>query len=177
MSSINVLKNSSPVPQELVLKGNFGRNFKIMTMQGVAFSGSGVYESTNQRSGALSINKAEFSTGIKTGYGAIKLLQRILKRSNELTEYGESLQLFFYNLAFGESYLVTIPPSGVTFSQTQDQNMIWQYSINLTILAPLSEVLFQNQMNSKSMNLVGRNAVQSSLNVVAKNVTRMIMGK
>lgn len=169
MSGITVLKNSSAIPKEITLKGNFGKNFKILTMQGVAFSGS-----EPKDAGFMTMTSPQFSAGIKTGYGATKMLQKILQESNKLTSNGESRQLFFYNMALGENYLVTVSPSGYVFSQSQDTNMIWQYSVSMTILASLSDVINIKNPKSKSSNIVGRNIIQSSLNVVAKEVSSFV---
>lgn len=171
MAGVTVLKNSSIIPKEIMLKGNFGRNFKILTTNGVAFTNS-----FSKKQG-LTLNTPIFSVGIKTGYGATKLLQNILNESNNLSSNGENRQLYFYNMALGESYLVVVNPNGVIYNQSQDMNMIWQYSINLSVLAPLSEVadaLDKDSKLSRSTKMLGRNVVQKSVNIVAKEVSQFL---
>ena len=170
MSGITVLKNSSIIPKEITLKGNFGKNFKILTMQGVAFTADSLLKVGIREGGSPS-----FSTGVKTGYGATKILQKILQESNKLSSSGESRQLFFYNMALGENYLVTVSPSGAVYSQSQDTNMIWQYSVSMTILAPLADVINVKNPQSRSTNLLSRNAIQMSINSVAKGVSSIIV--
>ena len=169
MSGITVLKNSSIIPQELNLKGNFGRNFKILTMQGVAFSNN------FERSEGLKISTPIFSVGVKTGYGAIKILQKILNESNNISVTGKSRQLYFYNMALGENYLVTTTPNGNTYNQSQEMNMIWQYNINLSILAPLSEVAGTDDKLSKNTKTLSKGVIQKSVNIVAKEVSQFLV--
>lgn len=172
MSGITVLKNSSIIPKEISIKGNFGRNFKILTMQGVAFSNT-----LFQKGAGLTIGTPMFSTGIKTGYGAIKILQNMLNESNKISSTGKPRQLYFYNMALGESYLVTTTPNGSTYSQTQDMNMIWQYSVNLSVLAPLSEISDAQKEKgelSRNTKILGRSVVQKSINIVGKEVTQFL---
>lgn len=170
MSGVTVLKNSSFIPQEISLKGNFGRNFKILSSSGVAFGfgeDSGWFNKSIN-SGTVFPN---FSVSIKTGYGAIKLLQSIIHRSNTINKVGELYQLYFYNMALGESYLVTSPPSGNIFSQSEDQNMIWSYSVNLSIISPLENISKGVKNKSRSKDILKKNIISDSLNIVAKEVS------
>ena len=150
MSGITVLKNSSVIPKEVILKGNFGRNFKILSSTANSFAfgiEAGRLDIGTQKFG-ISVKYPEFSVAVKTGYGSTKILQNILNKSNDLSSNGEIRQLYFYNLALGESYLVTTQPNGNSYSQSQDMNMIWQYSVNLSVLARLED--FKGITNKKS---------------------------
>jgi len=97
-------------------------------------------------------------------------LQSILQDSNIPDPTGRSKRLYFYNMALGESYLVTIPPSGVSYTQTQDQNMIWNYNINMTILALLSEVSFIDNVESNNRNILSKGVMTKGVNIVANEV-------
>lgn len=171
MSGITVLKNKSFIPKDIVLKGNFGKKFKIMSMQGAAFTSN--FSSVS--SSNLGIKTPSFSVGIKTGYGVVKLLQSILSKSNKLNENGKPYQLYFYNMAFGESYLVTLPPSGYSFSQSEDKNMIWDYVINLKVLSPLSEIATIKNSAARGAKILSKNVIQNTLNIVAKE-TKLLLG-
>ena len=176
MSGTTVLRNKSFLTQEITLKGNFGRRFKILSMQGVAFSSGleiGKLDIGNGGQG-IGFQTPSFSGGIKTGYGATKILQNILQRSNKVNSNGKPYQLYFYNMAFGESYLVTMPPSGMTFSQSEDKNMIWEYSLNFKILAPLSEVAAIKNTKTKSAEILGKSLIQNKINAVAKNTKSLL---
>lgn len=167
LSGITVLKNNSFIPQELTIKGNFGRKFKILTnLDGFAFSGGG--------KGSSTFGVPTLSNSIKTGYGATKLLQKILNDSNQTDHLGKPKRLYFYNLGFGESYLVTIPPSGISFSQTEDMNMIWGYNVNMLVLAHLGSIFYKNDAKSSNKNILSKGVIQKSINTVANEVKLLI---
>ncbi len=65
--------------------------------------------------------------------------------------------LYFYNMALGESYLVTIPPSGFSCSQNKEKNMIWEYSFTLTTLAPLTSLKNKSKKSALSKTLIDGN--------------------
>lgn len=164
LSGITVLTNSSFVPQEINIKGNFGKRFKILSsLDGVAFSKQEGFKRIDE------LIKPTFSTSIKTGYGAVKVLKSILDASRVVDKQGKPKKLFFYNLGFGESYLITIPPSGITFSQSEEQNMIWFYQINMTIVSPLSSVV-ETDVESSSTLLLTKGVIQSGINLVANSI-------
>ena len=48
-------------------------------------------------------------------------------------------------MALGESYLVSVSPAGLLLSMSQDKNMIWEYTLNLTTIAPLSLNFFDKK--------------------------------
>lgn len=160
-SGITVLRNKAFNPKTVEIKGNFGKQFKILSKQGVAFGGD--ISATN------SIQHPQFSTDIKTGYGACKLLQKILDDSNKVSPSGEPFQLYFYNMSFGESYLVEINPQGVMFSVTEDQNMIWSYSVSMTVIAFLEDVLKSSDLKS-SKKLLNSSNIQNITNTVANDI-------
>ena len=181
-SGITVLTSNSYVPQEIQIKGSFGRSFKILIspkepgVNGVAFSTNrGVYDLTqaNTRGRTVTFRPPFFNIGVKTGYGATRILQAIVNKSNGVDLNGQPFRLYFYNLALGESYLVTVPPSGLTLQQTLDKNMIWQYTLNLTTLAPLNALA--NQSGASSLGRVlATGIVQQGINTVANSLTGII---
>ena len=172
MSGTTVLKNSSFIPQEISIKGNFGRKFKILN----GLDGYGYGNAVDDKLGAfksVEFDTPTFSTSIKSGYGCIKLLQKIFQSSQKVDKYGKSKRLIFYNMGFGESYLVTIPPSGYSFSQTEDQNMIWSYQANMTVVAPL---FFMNEQAFKnaSKNLISSGSFVERLLANIKKIENII---
>jgi len=168
LAGVTVLKNSSFIPQELSLKGNFGKRFKIISgLDGVAFNKS--------KKNNVKFDVPTLSNSIKTGFGAIKILQKILADSNKFDSVGKPKKLYFYNLGLGESYLVTVSPFGISFSQTEDTNMIWQYNISLTILSPLSVVTgIGSDVMSANRAILSRGAIQKTINAVANDVRLLI---
>lgn len=138
------MDTSSFVPIDFQIAGNFGRNLKLVIgKEDVSFSALGL----STKSGVMmrtdinsqSKNRSVFDPRIKSGYGATKLFQSILDKSSALDDNNMPMRLYFYNMAFGESYLIKLKTK--RFSQVRDSgNMIWSYSIQFTALAPLSLV-------------------------------------
>jgi len=176
MSGISVLRNSAVIPQEIVIRGNFGRNFKILSMSGVAFGIDTDVRDFSVRSADIEYQK--FSGSVKTGYGATKILQNIISGANKVSvKTSKPQQLYFYNMALGESYLVTPPPAGLVLSQSQEMNMIWQYTLNMTVLAPLYEVYTTKNEKLSSRMLLSNNAIQKLSNAVARDTLSFITSK
>lgn len=179
-SGTTVLSSSSNVPSEIQLKGDFGRSFKFLLSEGataatgVAFSvTSGKKDLFGINSKNPSLSSRSFNAGIKTGFGATKILQAILEKSNGVDGKGKPFRLFFYNMALGESYLVVVPPQGFTLMQSQEKNMIWQYSMNLTVIAPLEQV--RNRVSASSnLKTQARGVIQKGVYDTAKAIRTLL---
>lgn len=168
LSGTTVLRNSSFIPQDISIKGNFGRKFKLLSdLQGFGWG------ATLSKISGVTFDTPVFSTSLKTGYGCIKVLQKILEDSQKLDKNGKPKRLYFYNMGFGESYLVTIPPTGFSFSQTEDQNMIWSYQVSMTILAPLYQ-LSEDTTHSSSKLIVSTGIIQKGLNTVVNDIKLLL---
>jgi len=181
-SGVTVLSSSTFMPEEINLKGNFGRNFKFLlsenepSVNGVAYSTkAGVYDLTQigTSNNTLSFKTPLFDIGVKTGYGAIRILKAIISKSNGVDGDGKPFRLYFYNLALGESYLVAVPPSGITVSQNKEKNMIWEYNLTLKTIAPLN-ALKSNVGQSSLQNVLSANAVQTGVNTLSSEVSNLL---
>lgn len=180
-----VLTSTVYVPEEINIKGNFGRNFKILlnigregtSLSGAAFSLSGGKYALNQIIGkeTSSMKVPAFDLGVKTGFGCIRMLKGIISKSNGVDKLGLPFKLYFYNLAFGESYLVTIPPAGITFSQNMAKNMIWEYNLNMTAIAPLESVIGESKARRSSAKILcTSSAIQKSMSAASKTVSDIL---
>ena len=181
-AGVTVLTSTSFTPEEIVIKGNFGRAFKInlgksADVTGVAFSttaGKYSLHDLNERGKVtLSMNTPAFSAGIKTGYGATKVLQAIISKSSGVDSDGLPFRLYLYNMALGESYLVAVPPSGLQLNMSSDKNMVWEYTLNLTTIAPLS-MSFLSKGKTSLMGVLGISAVQGALNKLGSNISNTL---
>lgn len=124
-SSVVSLYNPSFNPFQIQLSGDFGRNFKILVGQQIA---SGV---------AIRLKSepyGDFDIQVKTGYGAMKILERIIESSLINDENGRPLKLFFNNQAFNSNHIVEV--NSYAFQQSEQKNMIWSYNLTLTAIAP-----------------------------------------
>ena len=156
MGGYTVMSTETFSSSNIQLQGNFGRKFKFLVNQQVLqFS---AYTEPKP------LIQNEFNSFLKTGYGCCKVLEAIIKKSNTLDDSGGAYQLFLYNLAFGNSYVVKA--ENFDFRQNLESNMIWNYTLSLKTLLPLSEVS-NKPKGSLTTTLVGAQVIQN----VAGSVT------
>lgn len=151
-SAITTLINTTFVPTQIILNGNFGRSFKFIVGKSDLF--------TNP----LHFNIKGFSTQIKTGYGCIKILEDIINKSKMLDENNNPYYLYFYNPALGNNYMV----EPISFIQKQDlsSNMIWNYNLILKSIAPISEIRKSSEYKGSLKKLLSVSNIQKGLNSV-----------
>jgi hypothetical protein len=174
-SGVTVLSSATFTPEEITIKGNFGKSFKIIVgkephPKGVAFS---IPSGKMNLLGKKAIKTPDFSIGVKNGYGATKILQSIINKSTAVGNDGRPFRLYFYNMALGESYLVAASPTGLQLSMSEDKNMIWEYTLNLTTIAPLSLSFFDNSKTSLTR-LLSTSLIQGGLNKLGSNIAKTI---
>lgn len=75
-------------------------------------------------------------------------------KSNGVDKDGLPFRLYFYNMALGESYLVVVPPTGLVLNQSLQRNMIWEYSLTMTAIAPLEAVAGEQKAKQHSLKFV-----------------------
>lgn len=180
LNGVTVLQNSSLPLGEIVLQGNFGRGFKNLvgvgndvSISALAYSmKAGKYDlySLQEGSGRKIPKVKIFNTAVKTGYGVVKMLQAMLNKSVGHDSAGRPFRLFFYNMAFGESYQVVVPSNGVRFYQDLSNNMIWNYDLRLTVVAPLDAVV----KDSKKWKQLAASAIKGSVDIVSTEVKNVV---
>jgi len=154
LGGVTIVNRTSFIPKELSISGDFGRMFKftMFEMDGyyraLRYSmKSGYYSAADITDPNSIITKSqELPAGIKSGYGCIKVLQSIIDKAKAFDENGRTFRLYFYNQALGESYLVVPTKNPLHFDQSVgSSNMIWQYKMNLTIIADLKNVFVSDK--------------------------------
>lgn len=154
---INTISTQTFVPTDIFLQGNFGRQFKFLNgKQTISFSSF----SFNRISAPFSFQ--EFDPSIKTGYGCIKIMERIIKKTQKLDSNNKPYKLYFYNLALGNNYLVK--PVSLSFNQNENENMIWEYNLQLKSLARIEDISNED-LNSLTSTLSSNNIIQKAGNV------------
>lgn len=157
---LSVLSSTAFVPKNITIRGNFGRQFKIMLQTGVTISGSAFSISAGKRalyqlmgkSNGLKTISIDPSGTVKNGFGCIKIMQSIIDKSNGVSDQtGKPFRLYFYNLALGESYMCIAPPNCLNFSQSMNSNMIWNYQLSLMGVAPLEAVQGAQNKTKKAL--------------------------
>jgi len=176
-----ILTSTAFTPQDIVIRGNFGRSFKILLGNKEIFGGvalavstrAGVFELSQQPNQNLLLPSNQFNQFIKTGYGVIKLLQSIIHKSDGSDQRGP-YRLYFYNFALGESYLVVAPSKALVLEQNDtNMNMIWHYTLNLTIVAPL-ELVKNTVVASSCRELLGIGVIQNTVNKAARDISNFV---
>lgn len=177
---VTVLTSPTFVPQELSIRGDFGRTFKILlstktgtSLTGAAYSlSAGKYSLTDiTGKNTNSLKTPSFDVGVKTGFGCTKILQGIISKSNGVDKSGLPLRLYFYNMALGEGYLVVVPPSGLSLSQNMSRNMIWEYNLTMTVVAPLESVASSSGKSKSALTKIcAAAAIQKSVNTLATTI-------
>jgi hypothetical protein len=136
-SGISVVKNPTFVPIDISLKGTFGRKMRFLLgrnkIEASAFNFGKKFSKYRDN-----YKKTVLNATAKTGYGVCKILEGIHNDSVGLDEYGNSRKVYFYNLAFNSSFQVEM--MSLTFEQSYESNMIWNYTLQLKAIAPLAEV-------------------------------------
>ena len=163
---ITVLSTTTFTPSDISIQGNFGRNFKfLLGKEFISFSALNFTTKPN-----ITFSQ-EFDAKVKSGYGCIKLLEGIIKKSNTLDGNNKPYALFFYNLALGNSYL--IKAINFSFYQNQETNLIWNYNFTIKSLLPIEDVIDKTQ-KSLTQTLSANAAIQDLVNNVSSHIDRII---
>lgn len=129
--------NTSFVPFPIAISGTFGRKMRVL-LGNREINSSAISFKTGAKD-AVGSAAAIFNNYVKTGYGVIKILQKIYDRSFELDQYGSSHRLFFYNLALNSNHLVEM--KSLNKSMSRANNMMWNYSIQMQTIAPADKIV------------------------------------
>ena len=148
--AVIVNKTGKFVPQDIVIKGTFGRQFRFITR-----------DQSFDISAIQWLPGKEFNHNYKSGYGCFKIVQKICEEAEKLDK-GYARKLYFHNLALGESYLVEV--MNFTGSQTLATNMIWNYDLRMKILT--------NVLDQDKRGTFKNNAINSTVAAGVKAVGR-----
>lgn len=173
LAGVTVLSTPTFVPIDISISGNFGRKFRILLgADYVDFISSFKTEDgkVTQDSVAKGIGQT-FDERIKTGFGCCKILEDIVNESNKVDENGIR-SLIFYNPAFGNSYLVK--PMNLKFSQSQETNMIWSYSLQLKAIASLESLQTSAEIEDEAKRLNTTGYVQKQVDRVVSGLTSIL---
>lgn len=129
-SSVVSLTNNTFAPTSISISGTFGRKLRILLGPKQTTNSSAFYFENNI---SIRSQNVELNTEIKTGYGVTKKMEKMIKKSQK-----EGYLLFFYNFALGNNYLVEV--TDMTFQQSMENNMLWNYSVNMKSLANAESV-------------------------------------
>lgn len=158
------LFNDSFAPVSISVQGTFGRKFRI-----VANMTDPNEKGKNFFNGNLG-KVAGINTAVKSGYGLTRVLQYILKKTNELDAQGRPYILLFNNYSFNTSYVVDV--MSYSFTQSVENNMLWFYEFQLKAVAPGSAVKSRKPNNAQLLKTVASNTIAQGLTNVLNDVKR-----
>lgn len=150
--------NDSFVGKNISITGTFGRKFRLLLTKGV---GANI--------GSDSDFFQTFDLNVKTGYGALKLMEKMIESSQQLDEYLQPKMLLFYNSALNQNHVVEV----LQFQEQQslESNMIWNYTLEMKMLAPVDEIIYLNGNKKHLYDLLAVSALNKSINKVFDNIS------
>ena len=152
--------NDSFAPVNINIAGTLGRKIRLLLNYKDPKFGTSGPVSQGRQFFTLNFGKiAGMEVGVKTGYGMTKVLEHILSYATKTDGEGKPYYLKFCNYALNTSYIVDVV--NYDLNQNMGSNMIWNYSIALRAVAPLSA--FENMQN-KMKNLLPEVAANSIAN-------------
>lgn len=158
---IVVLENDSFIPKQISLNGNFGRRIRLVDTEMRLPESSDNINSKLVKNGFIKPNI--FNNSIKSGYGAIKVLERILNNSS--TSYNNKPTiLVFHCYAMNISYIVQL--INQNYSQSKQSNMIWEYNIQFTAVAPIDGILTQDDYKKTLSKFLKKDVLRKGANSV-----------
>lgn len=176
MAGVSALDNETFQPRKIEIVGTFGRKFKILLNNELGEiniqnaednTAKGQFDAISKN--AINVKEAVFDPKLKTGYGTIKVLESIVEKSRALDKYGKSYRLFLYNPALGHSWLVKVNSIGFSMDKTSS-NMLWDYNLQLTALAPLNKVKTESQSKATLKESTGMAALQNTVNILTSKI-------
>ena len=173
LGGVSIHSTEKFIPTDITMQGTFGRKLKFLIGDDIInFAGLSFGFKKNRFKFDFNTNAAarELTRQVKTGYGCIKVLESVCNRSETLDENGKPYELYLYNLALGNSYLVKV--LDLTFSQSEQMNMIWSYNLVLKSIAPIDQVKRRSALNL--IRATGAGFVQSTANAHLPKLLKML---
>jgi len=127
--------NDSFVGRTFNINGTFGRKFKVILVK----------------------NDLKF----KTGYGALKMLEKIIEESFVVSGSNPKV-LIFNNLSFNQSYVVEVLNFQV--SQSMENNMMWNYTLEIKAIANVDNIKMAGHPAKRLVKLLGVDVAQKTAN-------------
>lgn len=168
---VSVLSSNQFNPVDINLSGSFGRKFRVL----LGGDYTDFISSFKDESGSITKSsfkkrtKEFFDERVKTGYGSCKVLESIIEASKELDVFGKPKVLIFHNLALGNSYIVKT--TNLRFTQSQESNMIWNYSLSLKGVAKLSSFSSSREREEQTKRLVASGFAQKRVDGLLNTLT------
>lgn len=149
--------NDSFVGKNISIKGTFGKKMKILA-------------TLNKGKKLQTGGSGKFDLKVKTGYGALKLMEKIINRAYE-AEDGVKY-LIFNNLAFNQSFIVEVLSFNPTMSL--ENNMFWNYALEMKSLANANELNFQNGGKGRLIDSLAADLISDTGTEIANDLKNLV---
>jgi len=153
--------NDSFVGRDIGLNGTFGRKFRLLLRNGIDTNAINLDANGNFYK--------QFDLNVKTGYGALKLLEKIIESSQVLDKTGNPKILVFYNYTINHHHVVEV--LNFQLSQSLENNMMWNWSVQMKSIANVDDLIFNGGFKKHLTELLAVSALQKNLNEVFANLT------
>ena len=166
-AGVSAISNTTFAPRDIVITGNFGRQFKMLLGSDFVSASSALTTGGSIVAGAATV----FDPRVKTGYGCLKILEDIVDQSKVVDKNGPR-RLILYNPVFGNNYVVK--PTQFKISQSQESNMFHNYTLQLKAIAPLSSIQSDKDNTNLAIQLNTAAYLQKSLNNAINQLTTLL---
>ena len=170
-AGVVTLFNPTFVPRDISIQGTFGRKLRLL---------SGKEVNDNQKSWFNKAASGDFGFGlfgtdflVKTGYGLIKMMERMTDKLYELDENGKPYVMLFNNYALNTQYVVEVLQR--SFSQGQDNNMLWYYNLEMKAIAPASAVKNTGGKSKDFWKKVSAGAIAKSIGGIVSDTAASLL--
>lgn len=176
LGGISALDTDTFIPKKYTISGTFGRKLRLLisnaeTATNTNSTSKGVYEKLQQ---GLQVRTSLLSAKLKTGYGSLKLLESLLKKSSGLDQYNQPMRLFLYNPTLNHNFLVK--NESLAIHQDRDtSNMLHKYTINLTAITPIDRLKFNQNTPSSLLKVTSMAALNKSVNGLSKVIKNSVL--
>lgn len=150
--------NDSFIGKKISINGTFGRKFRLM-----------VTKQVGEEAGVAFGTFKNFDLKVKTGYGALKLLERIIDRSQTLDEYEKPKFLLFYNPTYNQNNVVEI--TNFVVNQSLENNMMWNYTMEMTMLGDITTMIGGFNYKKNLNSLLAMSVLNKGINKIFNNIS------
>ena len=168
-AGIVTMFNPSFNPKDISIQGTFGRKMRLLS--GVQDAPSISKKIVNLLNGNLNIGIWDSQVAVKTGFGLINILRRIVQKVSDVDDTGMPYVLIFNNYSLNTSYVVEVLQS--TYSQSVENNMLWFYSLDMRAVAP-ADVVKSEGVKKFSFGIAA-NAIAQGITSILSDSVRSLM--
>ena len=154
---------TSTSPNQIVISGHFGRDFKVSVMNRANYN---EFKKIENIVDAWQNTKIFVSETILTGFGCYNALKRIFEKSRQLDESGKPYRTIFYNLVYSSANYVQLKT--LDSSMTFDKNRIHTYQLTMQKLGAIG-----TQNTIKGAIIRGQTAI-AAITEVAQSVSNSL---